>query len=99
MATAERLNYLERRFATIKKVKMRNPNFDINKPESARNKREITTDVETKYRSNFEKYASYLGHGVYQWRGATATDTRELFLLVVLRAENVKFKEIPKHAD
>lgn len=49
------------------------------------------TTVEKKYRANFEKYARYEGNGVYQWKGLRATDTAELFLIGVLRSENISF--------
>jgi len=51
-------------------------------------------DIEAKYRKNFERYATYLGNGIYQWKGITATDTALLFLMGVLRSENINFKEI-----
>jgi len=51
-------------------------------------------DVEMKYRKNFEKYAGYVGNGIYQWKGITTTETSELFLMGVLKSENIKFKEV-----
>lgn len=51
-------------------------------------------DYEGKYYDNFAKYARYMGNGVYTWRGIHATDTRELFLMGVLRMEKVEFKEV-----
>jgi len=50
-------------------------------------------DPNDKYGKNFDKYARYMGNGVYSWKGLMATDTRELFLLGVLRSEGVEFKE------
>ena len=50
-------------------------------------------DFNEKYGKNFDKYARYMGNGVYSWKGLLATDTRELFLLGVLRSEGVEFKE------
>jgi hypothetical protein len=50
-------------------------------------------DVNEKYGKNFDKYARYMGNGVYSWKGLMATDTRELFLIGVLRSETVKFKD------
>jgi hypothetical protein len=49
--------------------------------------------VDEKYRDNFEKYATYMGNGVYQWKGAVANDTRVLYLIAVLRSEGIVFKE------
>lgn len=50
-------------------------------------------DYETKYWSNFKKYATFMGNGVYQWKGILANDTRTLFLMGVLRSERIDFKE------
>lgn len=49
--------------------------------------------IETKYREKFDKYAQYMGNGVYSWRGILSTDTRELFLMGVLRQEGITYKE------
>lgn len=49
--------------------------------------------IEVKYGSNFEKYACYEGNGVYQWKGLRANDTCILFLMGVLRSENIEFKQ------
>ena len=49
-------------------------------------------DVNDKYGKNFDKYARYMGNGVYSWKGLMATDTRELFLIGVLRSEGIEFK-------
>jgi len=49
--------------------------------------------LEKKYQSNFEKYARYMGNGVYTWKGIYTNDTRELFLMGVLRQEGITFKE------
>ena len=38
-----------------------------------------------------EKYARYEGNGVYQWKGLRTTDTAELFLIGVLKSENISF--------
>lgn len=51
-------------------------------------------DYEAKYYNNFAKYATYIGNGVYTWRGIHATNTRELFLMGVLKMEKIKFKMI-----
>jgi hypothetical protein len=48
---------------------------------------------EVKYAEKFEKYATYMGNGVYQWRGLYAPDTRMLWLLGVLRLENIEIKD------
>ncbi len=45
-----------------------------------------------KYWSGFEKYATYMGGGVYSWNGFLSTDTRELWLMGILHRMNVKFK-------
>lgn len=50
-------------------------------------------DIEKKYRPNFEKHAQYMGNGVYGWKGLLASNPRELYLLGVLRSENIKFEE------
>lgn len=49
-------------------------------------------DYDKKYGENFNKYSRYMGNGVYTWKGVLATDTRELFLLGVLKSEGVDFK-------
>ena len=50
-------------------------------------------DVNDKYGKNFDKYARYMGNGVYSWKGLMTADTRELFLIGVLRSEGITFKE------
>jgi hypothetical protein len=50
-------------------------------------------DYNSKYEANFEKYARYMGNGVYSWKGIHATDTRILFLTGVLMSEKVVFKQ------
>jgi hypothetical protein len=50
-------------------------------------------DYDLKYGESFAKYARYMGNGVYSWKGLFATDTRELFLIGILRSEGVKFKD------
>lgn len=59
----------------------------LGKTQAERNK------LEKKYQSNFEKYASYMGNGVYAWQDIYANDTRKLFLMGVLRQEGITFKE------
>ncbi len=51
------------------------------------------TVLEEKYRKRFDKNARYLGHGVYEWQGLKARDTRVLFLKGVLTFEQIKYKE------
>lgn len=51
-------------------------------------------DIDDKYWDNFDKYATYMGNGVYQWKGILATCTRELFLMGALRSEKVEFEEV-----
>lgn len=48
--------------------------------------------IEAKYQSSFERFAQYLGDGVYTWRGIYSNDTRKLFLMGVLRQEGITFK-------
>lgn len=55
--------------------------------------RKIREKIEAKHSEKFQKYARYLGNGVYTWRGIYATDTRELFLMGVLEAEGITFNE------
>jgi hypothetical protein len=62
-------------------------------PKTVKNYNGETVTVEEKYRANFEKYARYLGNGVYTWKGITATDTAVLFLMGVLFSERIKFKQ------
>ena len=50
-------------------------------------------EAENKYRAKFDKYATYMGNGVYQWRGIYSNDTAELFLIGILRINNIPFKE------
>jgi len=50
-------------------------------------------DYDSKYGDNFNKYARYMGNGVYSWKGIHATDTRILFLTGVLISEKVHFKQ------
>ncbi len=49
---------------------------------------------EAKYVDSFNKHAQYMGNGVYTWRGILSDDTRELFLMGVLRQENISFIEV-----
>lgn len=49
-------------------------------------------DVEDKHRGNFEKYATYVGNGVYQWCGIVSADTRALFLMGCLHKERIPFE-------
>lgn len=66
----------------------------MNRIEYLQSKLPKDLDIDAKYGKNFDKYARYLGNGVYDWRGIKATDTQELFLIGVLKQENIKFKEI-----
>ena len=65
----------------------------MNRTEYLESKLPKGLDVEKKYGDTFNKYARYMGNGVYSWGGDVATDTRELFLIGILRRENIKFKE------
>lgn len=38
-------------------------------------------EIEDKHWKNFEKHATYLGNGVYQWCGIISPNTRALFLM------------------
>ena len=53
--------------------------------------KDLNTD---KYYENFTKYACYMGNGVYSWRGLQSTNTRDLFLMGVLKQEKISYKEI-----
>lgn len=44
---------------------------------------------EKKYVNNFENWATFLGNGVYQWRGIYHSDTRILFLIGILKCEGI----------
>ena len=77
--TAKRLKYLE---GLMPK--------EVPKIES---REKVVCSVEEKYRAGFEKYAQYMGNGIYSWRGMYSTDTAELFMIVVLNSEGIKFKE------
>lgn len=46
-------------------------------------------ELEEKYEDNFNKFARYMGNGVYTWKGIHAVDTRQLFLLGILAQENI----------
>lgn len=48
--------------------------------------------LDKKYRGGFEKYATYLGNGMYQWNGCVSTCTRELWLMGVLHREKINYK-------
>lgn len=65
----------------------------MNRIEHLESKLPKDLDHEAKYRQNFNKYASYLGNGVYEYRGIKATDTAELYLLYVLTTERIEFKQ------
>ena len=49
-------------------------------------------DYDTKYRSEFNKFARYMGNGVYQWNGIYSSDTAELFLMGVLSREGIEYE-------
>lgn len=42
----------------------------------------------------FDKYATYLGNGVYQWLGIVAKDSRELFLMGCLHKLNIPYDKV-----
>lgn len=56
--------------------------------------KEREKDIEDKYRKQFERGAQYMGNGVYNWMGISATSPAEVYLLGVLRSENIEFDEI-----
>ena len=49
-------------------------------------------DYDSKYEANFNKYARYMGNGVYSWKGIYATDIRILFLTGILMSEKIDIK-------
>ena len=51
------------------------------------------SELEKKYYSKFEKYATYLGNGVYQWMGIVSSCTRELWLMGVLHWEKIEYEQ------
>jgi len=63
-------------------------------PKTVTNLKGETISVEEKYLDSFNKYAQYMGNGIYSWKGILAKDTAELFLLGVLKAERIVFNEI-----
>ena len=52
------------------------------------------SELNKKYKYNFERYATYLGNGVYQWGGIACSDIRELWLMGVLSREGIEFKQV-----
>ena len=48
--------------------------------------------LEKKHLKHFEKYATYMGGGTYQWQGIRSSDTRELWLMGVLCREQIEFE-------
>ena len=50
-------------------------------------------DIEPKYRKEFEKFARYLGNGIYSWMGIYSNDTRELWLMGVLAREGIEYED------
>lgn len=55
--------------------------------------KELPKDIEGKYWDNFTKFSTYMGEGVYQWKGILASDTRVLFLKGILRCEGVTIED------
>lgn len=51
-------------------------------------------DINKKYFDKFSRFATYMGNGVYQWRGILSTDTRELFLMGCLSIEKIPYEQI-----
>lgn len=51
-------------------------------------------DYVEKYWSNFEKYARYMGNGVYSWKDMLSNSTSELFYMGILRSEQIKFEQL-----
>lgn len=49
-------------------------------------------ELSIKHFEKFEQYATYTGNGTYQWEGIRSSDTRELWLMGVLRIEGVKYE-------
>ena len=54
----------------------------------------LPKEIDPKYIEQFEKYARYVGNGIYEWRGNMSTCTRQLFAMGVLSILNIKFKRI-----
>jgi len=54
-------------------------------------KKKITPEMEAKHFKRYSKDTRYVGNGVYSASGQYSTDTRELFLIYVAIAENIKF--------
>jgi len=50
-------------------------------------------EIDSMYAQRFNKYATYLGNGVYQWGGIIASDLRELYLMGVLSREGVQYRQ------
>ena len=53
--------------------------------------KKITPKMEEKYRDKFDRFARYMGNGIYEIGGHRSTDTRELFLMFVADREKIKF--------
>lgn len=69
-------------------------NTDLDRVKYLESLLPLSEDVlSERYWSNFEKYASYLGNGVYSWTGILANDTRELWLMGVLWKEGIEFEQ------
>ena len=50
-------------------------------------------ELDKKYFENFSKYGSYMGNGVYSWKDLYAADTRELYLMGILKCEGIQYDE------
>ena len=51
-------------------------------------------DIDKLFYDNFAKFASYMGNGIYSYRGLYSTDTRELFLMSSLQRLKIEYKEV-----
>lgn len=55
--------------------------------------KKISKKLEEKHWKQFERQASFLGNGIYGWRGVYSTDTRELFLMGIALVEGIKYEK------
>lgn len=51
-------------------------------------------DIDKLFYDNFAKFASYMGNGIYSYRGLYSTHTRELFLMYCLRELGINYEEV-----
>ena len=51
-------------------------------------------DIDKLFFINYAKFATYMGNGVYSYRGIHSTDTRELFLMSSLQQLKIEYKKV-----